>query len=74
MHENGETRLGIAPEQTFAGQSLPRQAPHIKRLIQQTAAQSILDYGSGKGHQYSLRRISTCRPASTIPTSNRTGM
>jgi hypothetical protein len=57
MHENGETRLGIAPEQTFAGQSLPRQAPHIKRLIQQTAAQSILDYGSGKGHQYSLRRI-----------------
>ena len=57
MHENGETRLGIPAEQTFAGQSLPRQAPHIKRLIQQTAAASILDYGSGKGYQYSLRRM-----------------
>jgi hypothetical protein len=57
MHENGETRLGIPPEQTFSGQSLPKQAPYIKRLIQRTGAQSILDYGSGKGHQYSLRRI-----------------
>jgi hypothetical protein len=47
MHENGETRLGIAPEQTFAGQSLPRQAPHIKRLIQQTAQSPICLTNSG---------------------------
>jgi len=57
MHENGETRLGIPPEQTFAGQSLPRQAPHIQRLIARTGAQTILDYGSGKGRQYELRRM-----------------
>ena len=52
MHLNGETHLGIPPEQTFPGQSLPRQAPHIKRLIKRTQALTILDYGCGKGHQY----------------------
>lgn len=57
MHEHGEKRLGIPPELTFAGQSLPRQAPYIKQLIRRTAAQSILDYGSGKGRQYGLQRI-----------------
>jgi hypothetical protein len=57
MHVNGETRLGIPPDQTFAGQSLPKQAPHIKRLIERTGAQSILDYGSGKGQQYWPRRV-----------------
>jgi hypothetical protein len=56
MHENGDARLGIPPELTFAGQSLPPQAAHIKRWIERTGAQSILDYGSGKGAQYSLRR------------------
>jgi hypothetical protein len=57
LHENGETHLGIPPEQTFAGQSLPEQAPGIKRLIRRTASRSILDYGSGKGMQYELRRV-----------------
>jgi hypothetical protein len=57
LHEHGETHLGIPPEQTFAGQSLPAQAPRIKRLIRRTESQSILDYGSGKGDQYGLRRI-----------------
>jgi hypothetical protein len=44
MHENGDQRLGIP-------------AAHIKRWIERTGAQSILDYGSGKGEQYSLRRM-----------------
>src|SRR5687767_11736248 len=57
MHVDGETRLGIPPDQTFTGQSLPEQAPHIKRLIERTRAQSILDYGSGKGQQYWPRRV-----------------
>ncbi|HEV3010114.1 MAG TPA: class I SAM-dependent methyltransferase [Burkholderiales bacterium] len=57
MHENGDTRLGIPAALTFAGQSLPRQAGHIKRWIERTGAQSILDYGSGKGEQYSLARL-----------------
>ena len=57
MHEHGEQHLGIPPEQTFAGQSLPEQAPRIKRLIGRTGSRSILDYWSGKGRQYELRRI-----------------
>ena len=57
MHEHGETRMGIPPERTFNGQSLPKEAPRIKRLIQATASQTILDYGSGKGQQYELRRM-----------------
>ena len=52
MHEQGETFLRVPPEQTFPGKSLPPQAARIKRLIEQTAAQTILDYGSGKGLQY----------------------
>lgn len=57
MHENGETHLGIPPEQTFDGRSLPPQAGHIKRLVKLCGARSILDYGCGKGRQYELRRM-----------------
>jgi hypothetical protein len=57
MHLHGETHLGIPPDQTFPGQSLPKEAPHIKRLIKRTKSQNILDYGSGKGQQYWPRRI-----------------
>jgi len=52
MHEEGEKFLGIPPEQVFPGQSLPPQAPRIKRLIDLTGARTLLDYGSGKGQQY----------------------
>jgi hypothetical protein len=52
MHVHGETHLGIPPEMTFPGASLPKEAVHIKRLIKQTGAKTILDYGSGKGQQY----------------------
>jgi hypothetical protein len=57
LHEKGEPHLGIPAERTFAGQSLPAQAPHIRRLIRHTGADTILDYGSGKGMQYELRRL-----------------
>jgi hypothetical protein len=57
MHLNGETHLGIPPEQTFPGQSLPKEAPRIKRLIKLTGARTILDYGAGKGQQYLPLRI-----------------
>ena len=33
MHLQGETHLGIPPEQTFPGESLPKEAARIKRLI-----------------------------------------
>jgi hypothetical protein len=57
MHLHGETHLGIPPEQTFPGYSLPKQAPHIKRLIKATGTKTILDYGSGKGQQYWPQRM-----------------
>jgi len=52
LHIEGEKNLGLAPENTFPGQSLPPHAPAIKRLIDKTGAKTILDYGSGKGKQY----------------------
>jgi hypothetical protein len=57
MHEEGEKFMGIPPEKTFPGQSLPPQAPRIARLIDLTGAHTILDYGSGKGMQYKLSPI-----------------
>ena len=52
MHVEGEVFLGVPPDQTFPGKSLPPQARHVKRLIERTGAHSLLDYGSGKGQQY----------------------
>ena len=52
MHSDGEVHLGIPPDQTFPGKSLPPQAGHIKRLIAATGAKTVLDYGCGKGNQY----------------------
>jgi len=57
LHEQGDRNLGIAPEATFPGKSLPRQAGHIRRLIGLTGAANVLDYGSGKGLQYRQRGI-----------------
>jgi hypothetical protein len=57
MHVHGETYLGIPPEQTFPGESLPKQASRIKRLIRLTGSRTILDYGAGKGQQYHPRRM-----------------
>jgi hypothetical protein len=57
MHLYGETHLGIPPEQTFPGASLPKEAIRIKRLIKQTGSRTILDYGAGKGQQYWPRRM-----------------
>jgi len=58
MHLHGEAHLGIPPERTFPGQSLPPEAPRIKKLIKHTGARTILDYGAGKGLQYLPARIS----------------
>lgn len=57
MHEKGEIFLGIPPGQTFPGKSLLPQVGRIKRLIEMTQAQVILDYGSGKGKQYDPQPI-----------------
>lgn len=57
MHVEGEKFLNEPPERVFPGSSLPPQAQRIKRLVEATGAQNILDYGAGKGQQYELRNV-----------------
>lgn len=57
MHAQGEQFLGIPPEQTFPGLSLPAQAKRIKRLVAATGSLNLLDYGSGKGKQYDISPV-----------------
>lgn len=52
MHEHGEKFMGIAPEKTFDGRSLSKEISSIRGMIERSGAQTILDYGSGKGQQY----------------------
>ncbi len=57
MHVEGEKSLGITPQNTFSGQSLIPQADSIRTLIIRYGAESILDYGCGKGFQYGPMNI-----------------
>ena len=57
MHTEGERFRNIPPEQTFSGQSLPRHAVTIKALIDHFKARTLLDYGAGKGSQYTTVKV-----------------
>jgi hypothetical protein len=57
MHLEGEKHLRIPAHETFDGRSLHGQVRRIKRLIERTGAETVLDYGSGKGQQYDPNRI-----------------
>jgi len=57
LHEQGEAQLGLPPEKTFNGMSLMPQLARIKALIARTGANTMLDYGCGKGLQYEPRPI-----------------
>lgn len=57
MHVEGERFLGEPPERTFPGSSLMLQVGRIKRMIEATGAQNVLDYGCGKGQQYEMRTL-----------------
>lgn len=52
LHEEGEAFLKLAPEETFPGTSLFPHLARIKRLVDETRALTLLDYGCGKGRQY----------------------
>lgn len=52
MHQEGDPSLGLPPEQTFAGGRLGRLADLVKKLVTMFGAQTVLDYGAGKGLQY----------------------
>lgn len=57
MHEEGERFLGVPAASTFPGKSLFAQAGRIGRLVRETGAANLLDYGCGKGLQYAARNI-----------------
>jgi hypothetical protein len=59
MHVEGAESSGLAAEETFPGISLAPQVGRIKRMIEATGAQNILDYGAGKGQLYDRRDLKT---------------
>ena len=60
MHTNvytrvvGELSVHTDAQATFPGNELPDHIWDVRRLIEQTNARSVLDYGAGKGVQYRL--------------------
>ena len=56
MHEEGEKataeRSGRPAEITFDGRSLKKEIGPIGKLVKETGAKDILDYGAGKGVHY----------------------
>lgn len=57
MHQNGEEFLGVPATDTFPGFSLDAQLARIKALIAAHGADTLLDYGCGKGQQYEPRPV-----------------
>ncbi len=60
MHAEGRPEAGRSGEETFAGISLTEHVRPIARLVQETGARTMLDFGAGKG---SLYRDSPDHPA-----------
>jgi hypothetical protein len=52
LHVEGERSRGIAPADMFSGENLLRHIGMVKGLCDRHRAQSLLDYGSGKGKKY----------------------
>lgn len=52
MHAVGDVRRHTPAEETYRGYSLPSHAQVIKHMIDEHGARTILDYGAGKGTQY----------------------
>jgi hypothetical protein len=57
MHLEGEKARDLPPEKVFPGESLPVHAIPIKELIDRTGTRTLLDYGAGKGMQYTWRGL-----------------
>ncbi len=52
MHQDGRPETDHSAKKTFAGGSLAPHIDAIARLVAETGARSLLDYGSGKGLLY----------------------
>jgi hypothetical protein len=57
LHMQGEPNLGLKAEETYPGVSLMPHIGRIKALIERAGAQTLLDYGCGKGMQYEPQPI-----------------
>ena len=57
LHAKGEINLELSAESTYPGVSLFPHICAIKRLIEETGSNTILDYGSGKGIAYELPSV-----------------
>ena len=57
LHAKGEAQLGLSAEKTYPGISLLPHVAAIKRLIEETGSNNVLDYGSGKGIAYALAAV-----------------
>jgi 2-polyprenyl-3-methyl-5-hydroxy-6-metoxy-1,4-benzoquinol methylase len=55
-------------EERYPGESLQGHAPSIKELIQKFDAKSLLDYGCGKGFQYTQKHLHKTYFNSIMPT------
>lgn len=52
LHRDGEAAVDRPPAETFQGKILPRHQSAVGRLIAQSGASTILDYGAGKAGAY----------------------
>ncbi len=52
MHVDGDASAGIQAAEMFSGIQLPKRAAEISTLITAHNAQTVLDYGAGKGAAY----------------------
>ncbi len=52
LHNEGDQTAGKSADETFPGKMLIEHAPFIKDVIDRLGANSILDYGAGKGLGY----------------------
>ncbi len=57
MHLEGVPEHHLPPERTFAGTSLRFHMSSIRKLLQESGAKTLLDYGSGKGTLYDLKPL-----------------
>ncbi|HUF86905.1 MAG TPA: class I SAM-dependent methyltransferase [Thermohalobaculum sp.] len=52
MHDQGAAELDLSAQETFDGHSLEKHESEIAKLIADTGAKSLLDYGAGKASRY----------------------
>ncbi len=58
VHTEGIAAQNLTAEDTFSGTSLGPHVKTIQRLIKDTGARTVLDYGAGKGVKYAATNLS----------------